>query len=57
MSDTVTRPPETNGGVVTSWLPLPTDGSAAPDRSTAIYSQVSGGGQGPKAIAFDPYFG
>jgi hypothetical protein len=51
---TSTRPPETNSGVVTSWLPISTAWPSVSQCSTEIYSQLGGGGV---AIGFDPYFG
>ena len=50
---TVTHPAETNNGVVTSWLPLPTAWPSVQPCSTDIYSQVGGG----LALAFDPWYG
>ena len=51
---TITHPPETNFGVVTSWLPVPTAWPSVEQCSSAIYSQYGSGGV---AIAFDPYYG
>jgi hypothetical protein len=51
---TVTHPPETNDGVVTSWLPLPTAWPSVQPCSTDIYSESGGGGL---ARAFDPFYG
>jgi hypothetical protein len=50
---TSTHSPETNSGVVTSWLPVSTPWPAVPQCSAEIYSQIGGG----SAIAFDPFFG
>lgn len=49
----VTPPPEIHSGVVTSWLPMTTPFSAAPECAGAIYSQQGDGGQ---LIAFDPFY-
>jgi hypothetical protein len=51
---TITHPPETNLGVVTSWMPLITPGPSIQSCSQAIYTQA---GQAGVAIGFDPYFG
>jgi hypothetical protein len=48
-----TLPVETNAGVVTSWLAVPTGFSAPPACSSAIYSQQGSAGQ---LIAFDPFY-
>lgn len=48
-----TRAPETNGGVVTSWLPVSSAWPSVSQCSTEIYSQLGGG----VAIGFDPYYG
>ena len=50
---TITHLPETNNGVVTSWLPVPTAWPSAPPCSTEIYTQIGGG----VARAFDPFYG
>jgi hypothetical protein len=50
---TITHPPETNNGVVTSWLPVTTAWPSIQQCSTDIYSQLGGG----VALAFDPYYG
>jgi len=52
---TTTRPPETNGGVVTTWLPVTSAWFSVSQCATAIYSQQ--GGVGAVAIAFDPFYG
>lgn len=44
-------PAETNGGQVTSWIPLTTAWSASPDCSS-IYRL-----NGPSLVAFDPGYG
>lgn len=56
ISTNVTRPAETNGGVVTSWLPVTSAWPSVEPCSAAIYSQV-GNIIGLAAIAFDPFFG
>lgn len=50
------HPPETNSGIVTSWLAVASAWPAVPQCSTEIYSQI-GTGDGLAAIAFDPVFG
>jgi hypothetical protein len=50
---TITHPPVTNNGVVTSWLPVTTAWPSIQQCSTDIYSQFGGG----LALAFDPYYG
>jgi hypothetical protein len=52
----VVHPPETNGGIVTSWLPITSAWPSIPECATGgIYSQL--GGNGALAIADDPYYG
>jgi len=53
---TTTRPPETNSGIITSWLEVTSAWPSVSQCSTEIYSQI-GDGEGLAAIAFDPYFG
>jgi hypothetical protein len=50
---TINHLPETNNGVVTSWLPVTTALPSIQQCSTAIYSQIGGG----VALAFDPWYG
>ncbi|RDW60259.1 hypothetical protein BP5796_11865 [Coleophoma crateriformis] len=54
---TTTHPPETNSGVVTSWLPVTTAWPSVSQCSSEIYSQIPfGTNGGALAIAFDPYY-
>lgn len=56
MTSVVTHPPETNGGLVTSWLPITSAWPSIAECATGgIYSQI--GSNGALAIADDPYYG
>ncbi|PMD59208.1 uncharacterized protein K444DRAFT_664331 [Hyaloscypha bicolor E] len=56
MTSVAVHPPETNGGIVTSWLPLTSTWPSVAECATGgIYSQM--GANGALAIAYDPYYG
>jgi hypothetical protein len=56
MTTVAAHPPETNGGIVTSWLPLTSAWPSVAECVTGgIYSQI--GANGALAIAYDPYYG
>jgi hypothetical protein len=56
MTSVAAHPPETNGGIVTSWLPLTSAWPSVAECATGgIYSQI--GANGALAIAYDPYYG
>ncbi|KAH8800708.1 hypothetical protein F5884DRAFT_713698 [Xylogone sp. PMI_703] len=56
MTSVASHPPETNGGIVTSWLPLTSAWPSIAECATGgIYSQI--GVNGALAIADDPFYG
>jgi hypothetical protein len=56
MTSVASHPPETNGGIVTSWLPLTSTWPSVAECATGgIYSQI--GANGAMAIADDPFYG
>lgn len=55
MTSVVSHPPETNEGIVTSWLPLTSAWPSVSQCATGgIYSQL---GESGVPIAYDPFFG